>query len=101
MSSVGGAVTNWVRPKRQRSHASCGTFRAVTRLCRSLRYLPGKQRAALILREVLDFSAAEVARILESTPARWRMALSGTVTMPDEAGGHTIFVYAHSSVSGQ
>jgi RNA polymerase sigma-70 factor, ECF subfamily len=54
----------------------------------SLQYLPGRQRAVLILRDVLAFPAGEVAEMLDMTTAAVKSALSRARARMSEVNAH-------------
>ena len=73
-----GAGYNWLEPlpDTMTPEAAFDTKQSIRlAVVTAMQELPARQRAVLILREVVQFSAAEVAELLETTPAAVNSAL--------------------------
>ncbi len=87
---VGSGEVSWLEPLPDRWFADDPAAAVVTResvrlaLIASLQHLPARQRAILILREVLAFSTAETAQILGTTPAAVKSGLQRARARLDE-----------------
>ncbi len=82
-----GDEVPWLQPfpdARAGDPADTGSLRLA--LVAALQFLPARQRAVLILREVLEWSAAEVATALDTTPAAVNSALQRARAQLGEAG---------------
>ncbi|MEV6415639.1 sigma-70 family RNA polymerase sigma factor [Kribbella sp. NPDC051718] len=82
-----GAEVPWLQPFPD-DPATVAEERGTLRLAliAALQFLPAKQRAVLILRDVLAWSAAETAEVLQLTPAATNSALQRARTKLKETG---------------